>query len=115
MAVRRALRHGRAKFEADAVVAVPGLHDFADHSGKSPGEQAPLALDNRYIASGFRGGAGGLEPDDAAANDDDVDLAMERLTQMHGGFDVAKIMNTSLGPLRRLVPPRVGAGCTPQP
>ncbi len=63
----------------------------------------------------LRRGAGSLETDDTAANDDDAGLAMERLTQMQRVFDVAKIMNARTGSLERLKPPRLGAGRKQQP
>src|SRR5437879_13409918 len=63
----------------------------------------------------LRRSAGRLETDDTATNDDDADLAMERLAQMHRVFDVTKVVNLRTRSLERFNTPRLGAGRTKEP
>ncbi len=63
----------------------------------------------------LRRSAGRLETDDTATNDDDADLAMERLAQMHRVFDATKIVNLRTRSLERFNTPRLGAGRKKEP
>jgi len=113
--VRCPLGDGYVKFEPDAVVAVPGLDDVTDKPGERPGQQPRLAFDHRDFASQLRRSTGSLEPDNAAANDHDAGPAMERLAQMQGVFDIAKIMHARISSPGRLDLPRLGAGREKKP
>ena len=97
-------------------MAMPGLNNLADQIGERPGQQPLLVLDHGNVASTFRRGAGSLETDNAAANDDDAGLTMERLTQLYRILDAAKVVNPrTCSSLKRRNPPRLGAGREQQP
>src|SRR5947209_19096877 len=63
----------------------------------------------------LRRSAGRLETDDTATNDDDADLAMEQLAQMHRVLDVTKIVNLRTRSLERFNTPRLAAGRKKEP